>query len=98
MKDLKFNNEYDMIIFTLFKLLDHFEKQDELFAGQFIWWLASIIQFTKMLIYYWHYKIFPSAYINGLITITLEYPLSSSNIVPDSKVPEFQLDTDVGTD
>jgi len=62
-----FNNEYDVILCALSLLLDHFEKDNQLFAPQCIWWLASIIQFTKILIYYCHHKIFTSDYINNLV-------------------------------
>jgi len=49
MKDLKFNNQYDVILWTLSLFLDRFEKKDQLFAAQCTWWLASIIQFIEIL-------------------------------------------------
>jgi hypothetical protein len=43
--------------------MDRFERTQSLFAAQYIWWLASIIQFTEVLSYYRHYKTFPSEYV-----------------------------------
>jgi len=57
------NNEYDVIVYTLSVLLDRLETEDQLSAAQCIWWLASIIQFTEILIYYRRYKVFPSDYV-----------------------------------
>jgi len=37
MVNLKFNNEYDVILFTLSVLLNRFEKDDGLFVAQCIW-------------------------------------------------------------
>jgi hypothetical protein len=58
-----FNNDHDIFIGTLSTLLDEFEKGSQLFAAQWIWWLASIVGYTDVLIYYRQYKIFPSDYL-----------------------------------
>jgi len=44
MTEYKFNNEYNVILYTLSLLLDCFESEDQHFAAQYTWWLASIIQ------------------------------------------------------
>jgi len=62
MTQYKFNKEYNVILFTLYALLDRFEKEDRLFAVHYIWQLGSKIQFTVILIYYRHYKVSPSDY------------------------------------
>lgn len=59
----EFDNDNDVILWAFSALLDFFKKQDMLFEVQCIWWLPSIIQFTEILTYYWHYKIFPSEYL-----------------------------------
>jgi len=90
MSEHKFNNEYDVILWTIFLLLDRFEKEDQLFTAQCIWWLASMIQFMEILIYYRHYQIFPSDYvINCVVT-----PLSGSqgNKIPEGDIPESSLE------
>jgi len=93
MSEHKFNNEYDVILWTIFLLLDRFEKEDQLFTAQCIWWLASMIQFMEILIYYRHYQIFPSDYvINYVVT-----PLSGSrgNKIPEGDIPESSLEEEV---
>ena len=55
-----FDNEYDVIIFALSIILDQLEWKDHLFATQCIWWLASIIQYSDILLFYRRHKIFPS--------------------------------------
>ena len=65
MNDYEFHNPNDVILFTLSTILDHLEKKDQLFAAQCIWWWASIIYFTDILIYHRHYKIFPSDYLKN---------------------------------
>jgi len=37
MVEPEFNNEYDNIRYALSLLLDHFEREDQLFAPQWIW-------------------------------------------------------------
>jgi hypothetical protein len=59
---IRFNNEFDIVICSLSKLLNQFEKNDQLFATQCVWWLASLVHLMDMLSYYWLYNIFPSDY------------------------------------
>jgi len=83
MVEHKFNNEYDIILHALSLLLDHFEKDDQLFAAQWIWWLASIIQFTEILTYYRHYKIFPSDFITDLVVALLPTGVPDEDFIPE---------------
>jgi len=62
MVEHKFNNNNYSTLFALSLLLDRFEKEDQLFATQCGWWLASIIQSTEILLCDQNYKIFPSEY------------------------------------
>jgi len=87
----KFDSEQVVILCVLYLLLDRYEKGDQLFAAQCIWWLPSIFQFTEILIYYRCYKIFPSDYIKDCVVSTLEQP--SEPYVPDSKISKLQLDS-----
>jgi len=74
-------------------LLDHFEKEDQLFAALCIWWQANIIQFTEILIYYRHYKIFPSDDKNYLeVTPVSDKPVESL-LISESDIPELNLST-----
>jgi len=51
----EFINKYDIIIYAFFLLIQRFREEDNLFAAQCIWWLASIIQYTEVLTYYFDY-------------------------------------------
>ena len=66
-----FNNEYDIILCALSLFLDHFEEEDQVFAAQCIWWIAGIMQFTEILTYYRHSKVFPSEYVANLLITSL---------------------------
>lgn len=48
----KFDKEYDVLLFAVSSLLDQFKNEERLFAAQCIWLLASIIQYTEILIFY----------------------------------------------
>ena len=48
--EYKFINEYEVILWALSYQLGCFEKEDQLFAAQWMSWLACIIQFTEILI------------------------------------------------
>jgi len=71
MRKHRFNNEYDVLLFTLSALLHRFENEDRLFAAQCIWWLANIIQLTEILTYNPHYKVFMSDYVKNLVVTPL---------------------------
>jgi len=89
MPEYKFNNEHDMIIFALSAILDQLEKKDQLFAAQCVWWLASIIQDTNMLLFYRRYNIFPSYYVmNCIVTLTSE---ANNGVLSDQEQPEREL-------
>jgi len=69
MVEHKFNTNNYSTLFALSLLLDRFEKDDQLFAAQCVWWLASIIQSTEILLCDQNYKIFPSEYINNSVVM-----------------------------
>jgi len=92
--DQKFNNEYDVILFTLSILLDRFEKEDQLFAPQCIWWLASLLQFMEILIYYWRYKVFLSDNMDNLEVTLLFSTTVIDPIVADSDIPYLDIATE----
>ena len=93
-----FNNMYNIRLCALSLLLDHFDREDQLFAAQYIWWLASIIQFTELLIYYCHYKVFPSGNSNDVVVSPLPNPRLAWSLLPESKTPVSDInnsDTEV---
>jgi len=67
MTEHKFNNKYEVILCAFSLLLNRFEREDRVFAAQCIRELASIIQFTEILTYNRHYKVFPSDYVKNLV-------------------------------
>jgi len=73
-------------------LLDRFEKEDQLFAAQCIWWLANIIQFTEILSYDRHYKVFPSNYVANLLVTPLQQDTAEKDLVKESNIPLLNLD------
>jgi len=52
MPEQTFNNDYDIIGCAFALLLRRFEEEDNWFAAQCIWWLASIIQYIEILKYH----------------------------------------------
>jgi len=91
MTEHKFHNEYDIILHMLSWFLDPFEKGDQLLSAQSIWWTASIIQFTEILIYYRDYTIFHSDFVKDLVVMPLPFQLPLKRIVPESEIPELDL-------
>jgi len=89
MTEYKFDNEYDVILFTLFIILDQLERKDQIFAAQCIWWLASIIQYTEILLFYRQYKIFPSYYVKNCIVTRL--PEVNQSVQPEREIPKLEL-------
>jgi len=87
----EFTNDYDIIIYAFFLLIHWFKKEDNIFVAQCIWWLASIIQYTEVLTYYFDYQIFPSEYLRDCIVTPLLQKDNSGTIVPDSDIPEIDL-------
>jgi len=70
-----------------------------------IWWLASIIQFTEILSYYGHYKIFPLDYSKDFVVTPLTQPnpdkelsfnsdISLIVISDDSEKPSLQSESE----
>jgi len=67
MTEWRFTNDYDIIVYALYPLIRQFQREDNIFAAQCIWWLASIIQYTEILKYYCEYQVFLSAYVRDLV-------------------------------
>jgi len=91
MREHKFNNEYDAILCPFSLLLDCFGKEDQLFAAQYIWWLASIIQFTEILIYYRDYKVYTSDYVKNLVVTPLA---ENRKVSPKSEISVLDIEKD----
>jgi len=94
MNDQKFNNEYDVIVFTLCITLGHFEKEDYSFAEQCIWWLASLIQFMVILIYYQRYTVFLCDDIDNPEVTPLGSTTIINLIVADSDISHLDIATE----
>jgi len=78
MKKREFNHDYDIITDALFLLIQRFRKEDNTFGAQCIWWLASIIQYTEILKYYFEYQVFASDYVRDSIRTPLLHQDDSS--------------------
>jgi len=90
MNDRHFNNKYDEILWTFSPLLDRFEKEDQLFPAQSIWWIASVIQFTEILTYYRHYKISPGDSVRNNNT-SPEESTTADSCMPTEAIPKLDL-------
>jgi len=89
MPEHKFDNEYDVIIFALSVIFDQLEKNDHIFAAQYIWWLASIIQYMEILLFYRQYNIFLSYYVKNWIVTPL--PKVNKGAELEQEIFELQL-------
>jgi len=85
-------NEYDVILCALSLIPNHLEKEDQLFAAQCIWWLASMIQFTEILSYYRHYEIFPSDYVRDCVVTPVPKRLLQDKLILELDIPSFDID------
>jgi len=104
MDERRFTNDYDINAYALSLLIRRFPKEDNIFAAQCIWWLASIIQYMEILRYYLKYQTFPSEYLRDCTVTPLSEQvndgtiiperLSGEVIVPDSDISELQLDSE----
>ena len=94
MTGYKCENEYNIIIDPSSCLLDHFQMEDRLFAAQWIWWLASIIQYTEVLIYYRVYTTFPSEYVRDCVVKQLPQQATEETIISDIDIPALDIDDD----
>jgi len=68
--------------------------EDRLSAAQSIWWLASIIQFTEILVYNRQYKIFSSDYIIICKVKPLPSILPGGSLIPESDIPAMDINID----
>jgi len=91
MVEHQISNVYDIKRCAVSVLLDSFEKEDQLFAAQCVWWLASILQFTEILISYRHYPVFPSEYNNHLVVSPLPNPGMGGSHIPEPELPELDV-------
>jgi len=89
----KFNDKYEVILCALWLILDCSDMEDRVFAAMCIWWLASIIQFTDILLYYRHTKIFPPDYLNDLVFMPLEQTHRNPCSIPDSENTKLTLNS-----
>jgi hypothetical protein len=90
MPSYNFDNEYDVLLFGFSILIDWFSGDNNLFAAQCIWWIASLIGCTNVLRYYRQYKTFPSKHAetqNNTTEIITERNLG----IPNSDIPELDL-------
>jgi hypothetical protein len=62
-----------------------------LFAAQCVWWVASLIQLTDILVYYHRYNIFPSEYQNQFEESSVGNTRKSPEIVPERDIPPLEL-------
>jgi len=90
----KFNTKYYIILCAFSLLLDCFTKEEQLFAAQCVWWLASIIEFTDILTYHHHCKIFPLDYLNNVVVTPLPGCSNQRLSVPETNVPALDISTD----
>jgi len=89
----KFNNDYDIIVYAFSLLIQPFKEEDNIFAAQWIWWLASIIQYTEIFKFYLEYRIFSSTYFKNCIVTPLPERVPNEMVIPDSDIPELQLES-----
>jgi len=55
-----FENEADIILWALAKLLVTFDERQYLFAGQCIWWIAALVQLDPALRHFIDHRDLPS--------------------------------------
>ena len=94
MNERKLTNDHDIIVYTLFLSIRWFQKEDNIFAAQCVWWLASIIQYTEILNYYVQYQTFPSEYVRDCILTPLPSCDNEGTIIPESDIPVLNLNRD----
>jgi len=89
MHEHKFNNQYKVIIFALSNILDQLERKHQIFAAQCVWWLASVIQYTEILLFYRQFNIFPSYWVTNCIVTPL--PGVNTEEYSEQDIPELGL-------
>jgi len=93
MTERKSVNDYDIIAFAVSLVQSQFQKEDNIFVAQCIWWLASIAQYSEKLKYYLEYQVFPSNYLKDSIFRPLPWQADHENINPDSDFPLQNVDS-----
>jgi len=86
MVERKITNNYDMIGCTFALLLRCFKEEDNWFAAQCIWWLASIIQYIELLRFHLEYNTFPSEYLRDCVVTPLPEKLSDELIISNENI------------
>jgi len=86
-----FENDYDIIVFVFALLTRRFQREDNIFAAQCIWWLAGIIQYKEILRFYFEYQVFPSEYIKDCVVTPLPERTSEEIAIPDDDISELDL-------
>ena len=84
---ITFENDNDVIVYALEKIISYARKTQQIFVAQCVWWLASIIGLEQGLI----------VHIDNLRkrTTDVQEPISTkasepeASVVQDSEVPEF---------
>jgi len=71
MTDKRFTNDYNIIVYAFALLIRRFWTEDNIFAAQCIWWLASIIHYMETLRFHFEYQVFPSEYIRDCVVTPL---------------------------
>ena len=87
----EFTSKYDIITYAFFLLIQWFQKEDNIFAAQCIWWLASIVQYTEILKYSFDYQIFPSEYVRDCIVKPLPQKDDNRTLASESDIPALDL-------
>jgi len=91
MTEKTFSNDYNIIVYAFALLIRRFQKADNIFAAQCIWWLASIVQYTEILKFYFEYQVFPSEYVRDLVVTPLPVQSSQEEIFFEDNISELNL-------
>jgi len=87
----EFSNDYDIIVYALTLLIRRFQNEDNIFAAQCIWWLASIIQYTDQLRFNFEYQVFPSEYVRDCAVTPFPDQLHKEMIFLEDTISELDL-------
>jgi len=91
MTERKFLNDYNIIVYAFALLIRQFQKENNIFAAQCVWRLASIIQYTEILRFYFECQAFPSEYVRDLVVTPLPDRPSKNIFIPTDNISELDL-------
>jgi len=74
---ITFENEADILLWTIAKWLDRFKQRHYLYATEWIWWIVALVWLDPALLYYLEYRRFPSEESNS--TESKDIPAESLN-------------------